>query len=184
MKAIVLGRAEWLILLGVPVLWAAGPALHFLYPLSGGALLAGLLAPVNESVWEHLKLVLWPMALWWTACYLRAPFRRELDAPSWFAAALGAILAAQGFIVLAYYFCAGALGVHSAAADIALFFLAAVLGQWAGLRLYQRRCALSWAASLAALAALPALFAVCTLAPPDLPLFCDPVTGTRGIFQW
>ena len=171
-------------IIGAICIAAFGALLHFAYVYSGYNIWVGLFAPVNESVWEHLKLVLWPMALWWTACYLRAPFRRELDAPSWFAAALGAILAAQGFIVLAYYFCAGALGVHSTAADIALFFLAAVLGQWAGLRLYQRRCALSWAASLAALAALPALFAVCTLAPPDLPLFCDPVTGTRGIFQW
>ena len=179
-----LSKPEIRILLGIPMIFIAGTILHFLFDWLMGFQPVGVFSAVNESVWEHLKLVLWPMALWWTACYLRAPFRRELDAPSWFAAALGAILAAQGFIVLAYYFCAGALGVHSAAADIALFFLAAVLGQWAGLRLYQRRCALSWAASLAALAALPALFAVCTLAPPDLPLFCDHVNGTRGIFQW
>lgn len=61
MKAIVLGKAERQILVGVPVLFLAGTLLHFLYGLSGEFFLVGLLAPVNESVWEHLKLALWPI---------------------------------------------------------------------------------------------------------------------------
>ena len=58
MKAIVLGKAERQILAGVPVLFLAGTLIHFLYGLSGEFFLVGLLAPVNESVWEHLKLAL------------------------------------------------------------------------------------------------------------------------------
>ena len=82
MKAIVLGKAERQILVGVPVLFLAGTLLHFLYGLSGEFFLVGLLAPVNESVWEHLKLALWPTTLWWTAGYLWAQRRgRDLDAP-------------------------------------------------------------------------------------------------------
>ena len=137
MKAIVLGRAERLILLGVPVLWAAGPALHFLYPLSGGALLAGLLAPVNESVWEHLKLALWPQTLWWTAGYVLCARRQAADAAAWCAAALGALVATGCAMLLLFYFYTGAFGVELLWADIALFFLAVLLGQWAGLRRFR-----------------------------------------------
>ena len=37
----------------------AGSALHFLYDLWPNPLTA-VFAPVNESVWEHLKLLYWP----------------------------------------------------------------------------------------------------------------------------
>ena len=37
----------------------AGTALHFAYDWCLSPLV-GLFAPVNESVWEHLKLLFWP----------------------------------------------------------------------------------------------------------------------------
>lgn len=38
---------------------AAGSALHFFYEVLPNPLTA-LISPVNESVWEHLKLLFWP----------------------------------------------------------------------------------------------------------------------------
>ena len=183
MKAIIVGKTERLILLGVPVLFLAGTLLHFLYGLTGKVFAAGLFAPVNESVWEHLKLVLWPMALWWVGGYLWASRRWEIDAPAWFAATLAAVLTAQVTIVLLFYFYTGAFGVESLGADVLLFFLAVLLGQIVGLRLYQRGSGVSALVPLALLAALLVLFAVFTLVPPNLPLFTDAVTGTRGVYQ-
>ncbi len=183
MKAIIVGKTERLILLGVPVLFLAGTLLHFLYGLTGEAFAAGLFAPVNESVWEHLKLVLWPAVLWWGGCFVRQGGARELDAPTWFAAALAALLTAQGTITLLFYFYTGAFGVESLAVDILIFFLAVLLGQLAGLRLYRRRSSVTWVVPLTMLVMLLALFVVFTLAPPDLPLFTDPNTGERGIFR-
>lgn len=183
MKAIIVGKTERLILLGVPVLFLAGTLLHFLYGLTGKVFAAGLFAPVNESVWEHLKLVLWPTVLWWGGCFVRRGGARELDAPTWFAAALAALLTAQGTILLLFYFYTGAFGVEFLAADILIFFLAVLLGQLAGLRLYRRRSSVTWVVPLTLLVMLLALFVVFTLAPPDLPLFTDPNTGERGIFR-
>lgn len=183
MKAIVLGRIERQILLGVPLLFLAGALCHFLYPLSGEAFVLGLFVPVNESVWEHLKMALWPMALWWSFCYAGTSRRQEIDVPAWFAGMLCAILTAQVTILLLFYFYTGAFGAESLAADILLFFLAVALGQGAGLHTYRRGSALSWVVPLMLLAALLVLFVVFTLAPPDLPLFTDPLTGTRGIFR-
>ena len=40
----------------------AGAALHFLHDALPNVLTA-LISPVNESVWEHLKLLYWPMLL-------------------------------------------------------------------------------------------------------------------------
>ncbi len=40
-----------------------GVFLHFAYDLLGQNAIVGLFAPVNESVWEHLKLILIPFTL-------------------------------------------------------------------------------------------------------------------------
>lgn len=40
-----------------------GILLHFLYDFSGKVLIVGIFAPINESVWEHLKLGFYPIIL-------------------------------------------------------------------------------------------------------------------------
>ena len=37
-----------------------GSLSHFLYEFSGGAAIFALFCPINESVWEHLKLLFFP----------------------------------------------------------------------------------------------------------------------------
>ena len=50
-------RRKWGLVFTLAVL--GGAALHFLYNVWPNPLTA-VLAPVNESVWEHLKLLYWP----------------------------------------------------------------------------------------------------------------------------
>ena len=50
-------RRKWGVVFTLAVL--GGAALHFLYDVWPNPLTA-VLAPVNESVWEHLKLLYWP----------------------------------------------------------------------------------------------------------------------------
>ena len=85
--------------------------------------------------------------------------------------------------MLLFYFYTGAFGVESLAADVLLFFLAVLLGQIVGGKIYQRGSSVSWVLPLALLALLLALFAAFTLAPPNLPLFTDPNSRVRGIFR-
>lgn len=46
-----------------------GVFLHFAYDLSGHNVVVALFAPVNESVWEHLKLILIPFTIFSIAFY-------------------------------------------------------------------------------------------------------------------
>ena len=48
-------------LLGALFVLVTGTALHFVYGWSGGHPVAGALSAVNESVWEHMKLVFVPL---------------------------------------------------------------------------------------------------------------------------
>lgn len=49
---------------GIAFVLIAGTLSHFLYEWTGKNFVAGLFTPVNESVWEHMKLVFFPMLLY------------------------------------------------------------------------------------------------------------------------
>ena len=40
-----------------------GTLLHFFYDWTDGSLLAAPFSGVNESTWEHMKLLYWPMLI-------------------------------------------------------------------------------------------------------------------------
>ena len=40
-----------------------GTFLHFLFDLSGQSVIAAIFSAVNESIWEHMKLIYYPMLL-------------------------------------------------------------------------------------------------------------------------
>lgn len=72
---------RWLVAYGLVV--TGGFVFHFLYDFSPNVLFA-LLSPVQESVWEHLKILFWPMLMvsWWMT-------RREgAEKPNWYFATL------------------------------------------------------------------------------------------------
>jgi len=48
---------------GFAVTSLAGTLLHFLYDFSGKSKIAALFSGVNESTWEHMKLMFFPMLL-------------------------------------------------------------------------------------------------------------------------
>lgn len=58
-----------IILIGCIVSILLGVFLHFAYDLSKQNTLVGILAPVNESVWEHLKLIFIPFTIFGIAFY-------------------------------------------------------------------------------------------------------------------
>lgn len=174
------GRVGRWQLLGFLFVCAAGTALHFLYDWSGGSAIAAPFAAVNESVWEHMKLLFWPMLLWAAA---EAPALGGYLRGFWPAKALGVLLG-LALVPVLYYTYTGALGLSSLWADIAIFFAAAAAAFWVETRLLgreRRRGGWTRPAALIVLAALAAAFLLFTFFPPHIPLFQDPVTGGYGL---
>lgn len=56
-------------LLGMVFTFVLGVLLHFVYQWSGRSLLVAFVAPTNESLFEHLKLLMTPYLLWALAEY-------------------------------------------------------------------------------------------------------------------
>jgi hypothetical protein len=171
---------KW-ILFGIPILFLIGSIMHFLYDFTGGNVIIGTIAPVNESVWEHLKMALLPIILWWTIYYLAAGNINNIDKNKWFTGALVSILIALITIPLLFYFYTKAFGVELLVVDILLLFLGILLGQIAGLHFYKYSKGISSSTSIGIFILLILIFVLFTFYPPHLPLFRDSSTGRYGI---
>ena len=53
------------IFISIPILFILGSLLHFAYDYSNKNKIVGLFAPVNESIFEHSKILLTPLLLFW-----------------------------------------------------------------------------------------------------------------------
>lgn len=49
---------------GILFVILTGSLAHFLYEWTGNHYMVGLITPVNESVWEHMKLLFFPMLIY------------------------------------------------------------------------------------------------------------------------
>lgn len=158
-----------------------GNLLHFVYDWTGRSDIVGAFAAVNESTWEHMKLLATPWVIWSLVEAVALRGSRQNSVPM--ARALG-LLAGLVTIPTVYYTYTGALGVSSMVADVVLFQAAVLLGAWVSWQV-QRKNKLTgplWGAlGLALLLGVWALFVWWTYDPPVLPLFIDPTTGTVGL---
>lgn len=179
MKRRTLSFQEKWILLGIPVLFLLGTGMHFLFRLSGNHPLIGLLAPVNESVWEHEKLMVWPVFLWWVVYGFL--MKDHLDFGRWLKSGLLALLAAVAAMPLLYYFYTEAFGTELLWADILILLISLAIGQLLGLHSYRHGKSIPAGCTLTAILLLVFLFMFFTFFPPALPIFQDGTTGGYGI---
>ena len=166
-------------MLGIPFIVLAGSALHFAFAWSGDSRALALIAAVNESVWEHLKLAFWPSIAWSLLEYARL----RPDARSFWSAKGYALLVAPLAIVTIFYSYTSWLGRNVLALDIATFIVAIALGQLASARLLSAgiKMASVRTIGLALLVCQFGAYATFTYAPPPFALFEDARSGTRGL---
>lgn len=158
-----------------------GTLLHFLFDWTGGSIVAALFSAVNESIWEHLKLLYYPMLVF---ALLEWRYWGK-DTESFWCVKLLGILLGLGLIVVVYYTYTGALGVKADWFNITLFFLAAGLSYWVETKLFCRSfsCPVRPKLAVALFFLLAAAFTVFTFLPPQIPLFQDPINGIYGMFE-
>lgn len=146
-----------------------GVLLHFLYNWSGHSPFAAWFSPVNESTWEHLKLLFYPLLLISIAEYYM------LDKPKtdYWNIKTYAILLGMAFIVAAFYTYSGVLGFTLFPVDIGIFFASVVFSFWFSYRYLKEgtHYTLSNIPFFTILALAALAFAVFTWMPPQIALF-------------
>ena len=155
-----------------------GTVLHFLYDWTGGSILTAPFSGVNESTWEHMKLLFWPLFL---AALVQRRFFRE-QAHYW-CVKLAQILLGLALIPVLFYTWNGVFGRSPDWINISIFYITAALvflfERWA---FGQGRLNCGWPqAAFAGICLIGVLFVLFTFAPPQIPLFRDPITGTYGL---
>ena len=58
-------------MIGIVFVLITGSLAHFVYDWSGKNHIVGLFTPINESVWEHMKLLFFPMLIYSLVMLLR-----------------------------------------------------------------------------------------------------------------
>lgn len=158
-------------ILGILFTSLTGTLLHFVYEWSQENFLVGLLAPVNESTWEHMKLVFFPMLLYglFSCAKLKNSYPCICSAN-----ALGLLLGTFAVPILFYTY-SGLLGRHFLAGDIAVFLCSVVIGFLS-----------SYAAAVRCKTGTGSFLPIClvflllggfflfTVFPPDLGIFLEP----------
>jgi len=163
---------------GALVIIILGTVLHFIYGWSGDWKPIGLIAPVNESVWEHLKLVLWP-----ALGFALLEFRHiGYTANNFWTAKTAGIYAAMAFIVIIFYIYTFFTGKSILVVDILIFIIGVIAGQVISLGILNLKSLPTWVnrLSLSLLSLLICVVLIFTFYPPHLPVFKNPVDGKYG----
>ena len=165
-------------LMGYAITSLGGTLLHFLYDWLGEAAWIAPLSGINESTWEHMKLLFWPMLFF--AIVQRFFFRDRHD---FWCVKLRGILLGITLIPVFFYTYNGAIGKSPDWLNIVIFFVSAAIAYIYETRLFvtkKRLCKSSkWAIATLSLIAL--CFVIFTFATPEIGIFKDPLTGTYGI---
>lgn len=156
---------------GVILVSIVGTVAHFIYDWTGQNPIIGLITAVNESTWEHMKLLFFPMLLFsiFTCIKLR---KRVPAAPS---AILIAVLIGTALIPILFYTYTGILGFMVTAANLSIYYVS-VITSFTIFYLVSSRCKLEEVSIIMYLiiTIFICMFFLFTYDPPNLGIFIDP----------
>lgn len=164
---------------GVLTLTILGFLLHYLYTWTGASKIIGLFVPVNESVWEHLKLGYWSVVLFSVIEYFQVSYRVN----NYYLAKLVGVLAMEIAIIIIYFSCAYFTGKDIFLLHISSYIISAIICQYLTHLLFRMRSFSNLVnrISLAAGIAIGVFFGAVTYYPPHISLFKDNNNNTYGI---
>ena len=142
---------------------------HFFYEWSGENKIAGIFFPVNESVWEHMKLTLLPTGIYLGAAAIK------LRGGNYALSSFLALFIGAALIPLLFYSYTGIIGRSILAVDIAIFFFSVLAGFAVAFLAYNSapRPILNELAVIGIIA-IAVCFFTFTSFPPDFILFEEP----------
>ena len=175
----VMKRENWVFgVLGFAVVAFLGTVLHFAYEWLKEAWWIAPFSGVNESTWEHMKLMFWPMILF---AVTESFFYRHHE--GYWCIKLRGVLLGLALIPLIFYTYNGVIGKSPDWVNISIFFVTAAVAFIYETKQLNREKApcKSTRVALISFSVIALLFIVFTFAPPKLAIFKDPLTGSFGI---
>lgn len=152
-----------------------GILFHFAYELLGEGKILGVIFPINESIFEHLKLALYPYIFWFMLTYFVYKKKLNIEFKKWFVLMVFAIIHSIFFIMALYYIYTGALGLSSTLFDILIYFISISYTQFKIAHIYENYPINKtyFVIAVIILIILLLLFTIFTFSPPNIPIFID-----------
>lgn len=158
----------------------AGVLLHFLFDWTNQSIIVSPFSAVNESIFEHTKLLFFPMLVF---AIIENKYIGKGYENFWCIKKNGIMLGIVLIPVL-YYTINGVFGQTPDWVNIAIFFLSVAVVYYAETRMFKSNkveCKKDDKAIMT-LVIIAVLFAVLTFVTPKIPFFKDPITNTYGFF--
>lgn len=155
-----------------------GSLLHFLYDWTNESVLIAPFSAVNESTWEHMKLLFFPMLVF---ALIQSRFFKEYE--NFWCVKLAGIVTGLVLIPILFYTYNGVFGKSPDWVNIAIFFVSVALSFLLEMYMFKNgslRCKRPWL-SFSVICLIGILFVVFTFATPKIPIFQDPITQIYGI---
>ena len=154
-----------------------GTILHFTYNWSENNVFVGLFSAINESTWEHLKLIFFPMLITLIVGY----FIFKDIFSNYICSKILGILIAISFTVIFFYTYTGIIGTNYAFLNILSFIIAVILGEYVTYKLTLNRFTCNRYFYTIILILVTFTFLIFTFNPPKINLFKDPIYNSYGI---
>lgn len=148
-----------------------GTLLHYLYEWSGKNRFIAAFSGINESTWEHMKLLYFPLLIF---AIIQSFFFK--DRKDFWCVKLAGIIIGLTLIPVIFYTYNGILGKSPDWINIVIFFISAASAFIAETRFFRKNaftCKHKWLA-IACIIAIGVLFVIFTYFTPDIPLFEPP----------
>lgn len=156
-----------------------GTLAHFVFEWSGNNTVVGLFCPINESPWEHLKLIFFPYLIWTVAQYFIMHKSKNIFPAKFIGVFVGMVTTLSFF-----YTYTGIIGKNIDLLNIASFFIGvfcAFAVDYTVIKSYKLQSVSANIISIILFAVCGTIFILFTFAPPIIPLFKDPITSSYGI---
>jgi len=157
--------------IGIIFVLIIGSLAHFLYDWTANNQIVGFFTPVSESVWEHLKLLFFPMLIYSLIMIIKFG-KKYTCIPS---ALCFGILAGSFLIPFFYYTYTSILGKNIFILDICIFIFSIIIAFYLSYK-FTLSCQLESFTPLLCIlvCVLFACFLIFTYHPPDYIIFQDP----------
>ena len=155
--------------------YVLGTILHFTYEWSNENSIVALFSAVNESTWEHLKLLFFPMLITTIIGYFYLKTEKD-EYNNFLCARIKGILCALTFVVVFFYTYTGIIGRNFAFLDTGVF-----LGEYVTFKQMKKDEKCNKFIAISVLTVLLFCFMFFTYNAPHIGLFRDPVSGGYGI---
>ena len=163
--------------LGFFVVLICGTLLHFTFGWSGRNPIVGIFSAINESTWEHMKLLFMPSFVY----FLIEQKKYGQQSKDLLTARTFGLLLGLAFIPISFYTYSGIIGKSFLWVDMVIFAASIILSLYLSSLFLNARIRLTALAALLILVGVLIVFFLLTFFPPHIALFLDPEHFTYGI---